>query len=677
MIFTARMQQLIAVVLDQDVQKVTRELLRQGVMHFISIHHVAGGMPEKVQARTLELSQERIGEARKRIDSFLAIAGYSAAGGRTLDVSGLSPVDLDESNRTLDRIAADIQGVRERQRNIQQEVLKLEDLRRQIDQLSDLQMGVQGRPYSFLNVQAGSVARTRLEPLSTALQSLPSVQLTLSEAGGRVNLLLITMRRDESRVSKTLSENGWIDTDLSPELQGNREEVLADLDGRLTTLRREQESLSAEVQGQIDRHRPMLEQMWANLRLNELYYRIQSYFGRTRRTVLFSGWVPAAQRRELEAGVRQAAAGRCYLEWHDAQDAEVDDSQDVPVQFRNPRVLAPFQMLVQNYSIPEYGTIEPTPFVAVAYLIMFGLMFGDAGQGLVLAVAGLLGSRYYPRAKEGMRNLMKLVGWCGLASIVSGALFGSYFGFRLLPPLWFDFHGAVMGRAEGGLVRDVYGILLITIWFGITVIAFGLLLNWINLVIKKEWLRLALDKGGILGSWIYAGGVYAAFYFGAHGYKALPPTNRLFLLVGLPALLLMLKPPLEYFLGGAGHHGRSGKRLSVFSFLEFGMEWIVEMLEIFSGYLANTLSFMRVAGLGIAHVSLMVAFFQIAGMVGGGSTNVWTVLLLIVGNVLVIGLEGLSAGIQSLRLNYYEFFSKYFRGAGKAYMPVSLRNQEA
>ena len=107
------------------------------------------------------------------------------------------------------------------------------------------------------------------------------------------------------------------------------------------------------------------------------------------------------------------------------------------------------------------------------------------------------------------------------------------------------------------------------------------------------------------------------------------------------------------------------------------MEWVVEMLEIFSGYLANTLSFMRVAGLGIAHVSLMAAFFQIAGMVGGGGTNLWTVLLLIAGNVLVIALEGLSAGIQSLRLNYYEFFSKYFRGAGKAYMPVSLRNQEA
>ena len=107
------------------------------------------------------------------------------------------------------------------------------------------------------------------------------------------------------------------------------------------------------------------------------------------------------------------------------------------------------------------------------------------------------------------------------------------------------------------------------------------------------------------------------------------------------------------------------------------MSLITSMLEIFTGYLANTLSFMRVAGLGIAHVSLMMAFFQIAGMVArpSGSFSLFSYLILIAGNVLVILLEGLSAGIQSLRLNYYEFFSKYFSGTGKAYEPVSLHSR--
>jgi V/A-type H+-transporting ATPase subunit I len=98
------------------------------------------------------------------------------------------------------------------------------------------------------------------------------------------------------------------------------------------------------------------------------------------------------------------------------------------------------------------------------------------------------------------------------------------------------------------------------------------------------------------------------------------------------------------------------------------MQWIVELLEIFSGYLSNTLSFMRVAGLGIAHVSLMIAFFTIADMTSG----IMSVIVLILGNMLVIGLEGLSAAIQALRLNYYEFFTKFFHGTGKLYTPISL-----
>jgi len=100
------------------------------------------------------------------------------------------------------------------------------------------------------------------------------------------------------------------------------------------------------------------------------------------------------------------------------------------------------------------------------------------------------------------------------------------------------------------------------------------------------------------------------------------------------------------------------------------MQWIVELLEIFSGYLSNTLSFMRVAGLGIAHVSLMISIFTIAKMTSG----VMSVVILILGNILVIGLEGLTAAVQALRLSYYEFFTKFFHGTGKLYTPISLNS---
>jgi V/A-type H+-transporting ATPase subunit I len=248
--------------------------------------------------------------------------------------------------------------------------------------------------------------------------------------------------------------------------------------------------------------------------------------------------------------------------------------------------------------------------------------------------------------------------------VLFGALFGSYFGLDLLPPLWFNFHGIVEGHPSGSaMVSDVFDILSITIYFGISVIFLGLIFNWVNMVREKKWDELVFDKGGILGGWIYAGGIYIASFLISHSYKQFPGRAALFLLVGLPSLLLFIKEPYHYF-----KHVSGEKPHLAFAVINFVMEWVVELLEIFSGYLSNTLSFMRVAGLGIAHVCLMISFSTLAGMTSGFGT----VVVLVLGNMLVICLEGLSAGIQALRLNYYEFFTKFFHGTGKLYTPISL-----
>jgi V/A-type H+-transporting ATPase subunit I len=296
-------------------------------------------------------------------------------------------------------------------------------------------------------------------------------------------------------------------------------------------------------------------------------------------------------------------------------------------------------------------------------------MFADLGQGLILATLGALGA-YFLRndeEKQSFRNLSWLVVWCGCSSIFFGALFGSFFGTGLFPPLWFDFHGIIAGHsAENSAINNVFDILSITIYFGISVIILGLLFNWVNIIREKKWIELVFDKGGILGGWIYTGGIYIAYYMITHNYKEFPPGNTIFVLVGLPSLLLFIKEPYHYFKHRAAGIGKTTN--PVFAVINFFMEWIVELLEIFSGYLSNTLSFMRVAGLGIAHVCLMISFFTLAEMTSG----IKSVIVLILGNVLVIGLEGLTAGIQALRLNYYEFFTKFFHGTGKLYTPISL-----
>ena len=147
----------------------------------------------------------------------------------------------------------------------------------------------------------------------------------------------------------------------------------------------------------------------------------------------------------------------------------------------------------------------------------------------------------------------------------------------------------------------------------------------------------------------------------ASGYQTLPDSSLLGWILGLPVLLLFIREPLEVIFH------KDPFKISMLG--DFFMEGLVQILETFSGYLSNTLSFMRVAGLGIAHVSLMMAFAEMASLT---DSLFFRILILLAGNILVIALEGLSAGIQSLRLNYYEFFSKYFTGSGRAFTPVTL-----
>jgi V/A-type H+-transporting ATPase subunit I len=297
---------------------------------------------------------------------------------------------------------------------------------------------------------------------------------------------------------------------------------------------------------------------------------------------------------------------------------------------------------------------------------MFGMMFGDAGHGAVLLVLGLVGRRWV--RTEAMQQLARLLSWCGGASIVAGVLFGAYFGFELLPPLWFNYHGVVTGHVEGGAVRNLLDILSLAIYLGIGVIGVGLLLNWINLSVKHRWVELIFDKTGVLGAVIYGTGVSVGISFARSGFREFPGSPVPLILICGSALLLFLKFPLTR---ATDPGSEAAESRSPFMWV---MDWVIELLELFSGYLANTLSFMRVAGLGIAHVMLMVAFYQIAQMITPGGISVPAIAVLVLGNVLVIVLEGLSAGIQSLRLNYYEFFSKYFIPSGSLYRPVTIQS---
>ena len=670
MMFTSQMIQIFAIVLGKDSRRVTEAILREGVMQFINISEVDGEKSDNLSDAKSQASLTEISDLRKRIEVFLHTGGIIPSAPNESDLTNRISVNIEKERKHLDKIASEREILRERQRTIQQEIMKLEDIRKQVELygigLSDIPL--HGK-HSFISMQTGKLPALNTKQFEDDLRDFPSLNIALGRENDSAHYLLISMKRDREQIGKILLKAEWTQIELPDELQSVKEDVFKELSVKLDKLIDEQKKYETKANNLVKREEKYLRDVWVNLRVHELFGIIQTNFKSSSRTVIFSGWLPLSKKEKLNETIEKASENRCYLEWSEAESKDTIADQ-VPVQFNNPKILAPFQMLVSNFGIPQYGTIDPTPFVMPVYLSMFGLMFPDIGQGCILSLLGILGVYRLKNneQKKGLYNLSWLLIWCGLSSILFGALFGSFFGTGLFKPLWFDFHGIIAGHsAHNSAISSVFDILSLTIYFGISVIFLGLLFNWINIIRTGRWMELFFDKGGILGGWIYAGGIYIASYMVGHNYKEFPPGIILFVLVGLPSLLIFIKEPYHYLKHTSGH---SDKKLDIFTILTFLMQWIVELLEIFSGYLSNTLSFMRVAGLGIAHVCLMISFFTLAEMTSG----IMSVLILILGNILVIGLEGLSAGIQALRLNYYEFFTKFFHGTGKLYTPISLGN---
>ncbi|MGM0431384.1 MAG: V-type ATP synthase subunit I [Spirochaetota bacterium] len=681
MIFPQRMRRLNALVLQEDAPALTKKLLNLGVIDFVDMRELSEDLTSTLATEKDEASTQRLIETRQRIEMFLRTADINLPDEGDLDAEHVEPVDLDAIDARLDKLGAAVQAVRDEQQSVQQELHRTAELQEQIRLFPEItEISPSG---SYAAIRAGVVGRSRLSSLKQALSGLPVYLYPVDEQAEEVQLLIMYMQRDADKVGSILDRMQWKTIDIPQELRGKKSQLLEDFTTRMYEAKRRQKELADKAQQLITQQKDELLTTWKHLIISERIQSIQSHYAHTARTVLVTGWIPARRVEAVEKCLRETTDGRSYIQWATPEEDRTIKPESVPVQLTHSKLLSPFQWLVENYSLPQYGTIDPTPLVAVTYLIMFGLMFGDAGHGVVLSLVGFLVLlwRRTSRSQQELAHdtpakLASLIIWCGASAVVMGVLFGSYFGYQWFPPLWFDYHSIVSGHGGAGgpsYANSIYDILGITIRFGVAVIALGIILNCVNRIRSRQWIHLFFDTGGLLGGWFYAGGVWAGFFFVSSGYEQLPPGSTLFPAVGLPLLLFALKGPASFI--AAKRSAEPGKQPTVSpSAVGHALtDWIVELLELVTGYLSNTLSFMRIAGLGIAHVSLMTAFFQIAETTG---SQVGAVAVMILGNAIVIVLEGLSAGVQSLRLHYYEFFTKYFCGSGRVYRPVSLRRAE-
>ena len=654
--FTRKMRMLTAVVLEKDRDNVVKALLEKGVMEFVHIDSLPADKMHKLSAHSSEVPKAVLSDIRIRVEALIREGGIRIPDLDKKDIEELPKLDIDDYRRTLDKLTLSLQSVRDNQKAINQDINSISEIIRYAEEKKE----------EYLDLRVGVNTHGSSSDLLQRLKMVGGIFLF-----DRKPFISLTLRRDSQRITDAMDKFGWTESTDADAQKSAEGEAVAAAKAWIESSKSDLDKLSKDAALKIGERESELRSMWISLRIHELCEHVESYFSYTKNTTLFSGWVPEDDSESVESIIYSVTGGRCIVEWTNADEVP---REEVPVEMTSPKIFRPFERMVQNYSTPEYGSINPTPFTAIAYLCMFALMFADLGQGFILLLVGIIGTSIYknnPMKKDGIisRYLCNLLLYLGPASMFGGLLFGSCFGFSLIPALWFNFDAVVEGETVGGIIQDIYDILGITIRFGIIVIFLGLVLNWINLIRKRRFYELIFDKNGLVGGALYALGIWFAWGFVGSGYKTFPSSWFMMPVLVSALVIILLKEPIGFVIKKVRKEDAGSIGHLVMSTI---MEFLVEVLEIFSSFLSNTLSFMRVAGLGIAHASLMAAFYDMADMPGN---IIAKILIMILGNVLVIVLEGLSAGIQSLRLNYYEFFTKYFTGHGIAFRPVGLRSK--
>jgi V/A-type H+/Na+-transporting ATPase subunit I len=402
---------------------------------------------------------------------------------------------------------------------------------------------------------------------------------------------------------------------------------------------------------------PTLVDLARRAELGALLLQAQTYFAASGRYVVISGWIPEDRADGMSRAITAVTAGRAVVDVEKPEDMPeaLASALRIPILYRNPLLLRPFQTLVQLYGVPSYGEIQPTAFFAVSFLLMFGLMFGDVGQGLVLFSAGYCLFRYLPRYLDYGILLME----CGAASAVFGALYGSFFGIEgLLPVLWME------------PIRDLRRFMAVAVGFGVLLVSMGLVLNIVNSWRSGERATALLGPRGVFGAvtyWILVVLVARAVMPS----DLTVPVPAILAMAAVPVLLLVLRRPLVRLLD------RSGRPRAAYPGTPrwlTALEGSVELVDSLFAFFANTISFVRVAAFAAVHAGVFIAMFALADTLAryrfGQPLGIVTI---VVGNIVMIFLEGLTVSVQVLRLEYYEFFGKFFRGGGEPYRPLMLR----
>lgn len=441
-----------------------------------------------------------------------------------------------------------------------------------------------------------------------------------------------------------LKSLNWNKVHTPEGINGTVEEMLLQTKEQIKTLSEELENSLKVIDNNIKENEIILNKIYTAVKLEKKIYELEKNISYQEHVFVINAWTRDRDKDFIKQSL-ETVTEKFVMTYKKPE--EISKNVTPPTILKNNFFSKPFETIVKMYGLPSYHEIDPTPFLSISFFIMFGMMFGDIGQGLVYLLAGLLISK----KSKAMGDIAIRV---GISSTVFGFVYGSLFGLEKEELPWLP---SLIGKPLDP--KNIMPILLTGVVFGIVVLTVSYFIGILNRLKKKDIEEGIFGKNGLMGY----------IFFISFILIAVSITKLINLPIQIPVtslivslLIMILKEPLTHLIIGKRPlvHGGMGAYLT---------ESIFEGIETILGTLSNAISFMRVGAFALSHAGLSLAFIVMSNM---SSNIIVRIFILLLGNILILSLEGLVVLIQCLRLEYYEMFSKYFVGDGLEYKPVKI-----
>lgn len=446
-------------------------------------------------------------------------------------------------------------------------------------------------------------------------------------------------RRHENRVDTLFASLRFERIYISDKVHGSPDEAESELKKEIVDDSARANTIEKEIEAYIAAERENFLTRYCLLKYLSEAYDMRKYAVVADDRFFLYGWVPESEVAKLEAELDRAGGVI-----HQTDDPSMISDVTPPTKLKNKRFFRPFQPFIEMYGRPNYNEFDPTPFMAVVYTLLYGVMFGDLGQGVLLAICG-----YLMWKLRGMW-IGKVLVYTGISGALVGIAYGSVFGFEDLLP--FGFHVLESSANTNTALQ-------FSIYIGLAILTVVMVMNIISGLRRRDYAKALFGQNGFAGLVLFYGVMFILLPM--LGYLSISlPGWALMLMIVLPLMLIVMREPLGKLVAG----DPDWKPESFGSFL---VQNLFELIEVVLSYVTNAVSFMRIGIFVISHAAMMGVVFMLAG--GHENPNM---VVVAIGNVFVMALEALLVAIQVLRLNFYEMFGRFYDGDGREFTPATV-----